>query len=189
MYIKKYLISALIVIVILVLLINVQAGYTLEFDHHSYKDLDIVYVYSQQGTKNWSNAVTTGVQNWNNATLSGGSTKPTIVKGTLSWEVYVVSKNYGATGWDGKHEDTYETTYGHIIPPSTIKLNDYYTLTSSESIHVVAHEFGHEYGLGDLLDSSESGNLMYYITNSVTKPQSSDLEGVKVKSDICRQSH
>lgn len=117
------------------------------------------YYYTQQGTTNYSNNIISAISSWQTATSKLSVSKATAPYGN----VVVTSKNFGNTGWDG-------ITYINL----RIDLQD--SVVSSNRTELVAHEFGHGFGLDHFSCSYELMRAFGY-KGSAT-PYEGDIAGI-----------
>jgi len=100
---------------------------------------NVKYWYSEEGSYYYGYRILQGANGWVNAGLGAGFTK---VSSKSESVIRVYSKDYGNTGWIGRHEPW----VGH----GNIKLNEYYHVSNGGYQvyeEVFAHEMGHAYGL------------------------------------------
>ena len=117
------------------------------------------YYYTQQGTTNYSNNIISAISSWQTATSKLSVSKATAPYGN----VVVTIKNFGNTGWDG-------ITYINL----RIDLQD--SVVSSNRTELVAHEFGHGFGLDHFSCSYELMRAFGY-KGSAT-PYEGDIAGI-----------
>lgn len=128
----------------------------------------------------WEGYLDSTVSDWNesdvlNLTEVSGQTSPKRCA-AKSGRVEVCNAAYGRKGWLGIAQIYLS---GDHITRGTAKLNDSYSMSAAEKLHVMCQEVGHTFGLGHTSeDGSSQGTCMDYADDSTNSqhPNTHDYE-------------
>ncbi len=111
----------------------------------------VTLTYQANVSSAWTSLVSKVIGEWDNVAQYRAGTFDVVnyTQGGAA-QVSIESNNYGATGWFGVAEATFEILTGHITKAS-VKVNDYYFVgqynTTAARDHVLCQEVGHTLGL------------------------------------------
>ncbi|WOO35057.1 hypothetical protein R2R35_14760 [Anaerocolumna sp. AGMB13020] len=130
------------------------------------------YYYLQNGTKNYSSIITSGVSAWNTSSARIYVSKETDFY--THYNIEFTSKDYGNTGWHGHCQAPIPI----LFPDNSyIKLNEYYDSSfSGNGAELVSHEMGHSFRLDDISDMTVLMRNSGY--KGSAKPEKDDIDGV-----------
>ncbi len=133
----------------------------------------LYYDYYQEGTKDYSSYIKSGVSAWNYTTAHIYMFKQTDPD-SQDFNITFTSKEYGSTGWHGHCQAPIP-----ILWPdnSYIKINESYQSSfSGKESELVAHELGHSFRLDDVSDTTVLMRNSGY--KGSPNPTQDDIDGV-----------